>query len=116
MLAAPTCSTMPMLAIASNFSPAQVAVVHDPDLDPVGDAGLLGPLPRFLGLRRGEGDADDAGPVPGRRPEREAAPAAADVEDPLALLQRQLAGDGLELLLLGLLQGLRSPREKIAQL
>ncbi len=100
-----------MLAIASNFSPAEVAVVHDADLDPVGDAGRLGSLPRFLGLRRGEGDADDAGPVAGRRPEREAAPAAADVEDTVALLQLELAGDGLELLLLGLLERPRPPRE-----
>ena len=34
----------------------QVAVVHDADLDPVGDArGLLGPLPRSFGLRRRRG-------------------------------------------------------------
>ena len=84
----------------------EVAVVHHPDLDPVGDAGLLGPLPRLLGLGRGEGDADDAGAVLGRRPEREAAPAAADVEHPVALLQLQLAGDRLQLLLLRLLQRL----------
>src|SRR5680860_681508 len=49
--------------------------------------------------------------MPGRRPEREAAPAAADVEHPVALLQRQLAGDGLKLLLLCRLQRLRAARE-----
>ena len=52
-----------------------------------------------------------AGAVLGRRPEREAAPAAADVEHPVALLQRQLAGDRLQLLFLGLLQGL-APRAR----
>ena len=35
-LPAPTCSTMPMLAIASKRSSSQVAVVGDADLDPVG--------------------------------------------------------------------------------
>ena len=90
----------------------EVAVVHDADLDPVGDAGLLGPLARPLGLRRREGDADDAGAVLGRRPEREAAPAAADVEHPVALLQRQLAGDRLQLLFLRRLQRLRTLGEE----
>src|SRR4029078_6246116 len=50
-------------------------------------------------------------PVPGRGPEREASPAAADVEHPLALAQGQLAADRLELLLLRLLEGLRPARE-----
>ena len=46
MLTAPTCSTMPIEAIASNVLAAQLAVVHDADLDAVGDARLLRALPR----------------------------------------------------------------------
>jgi hypothetical protein len=43
--------------------------------------------------------------------DREAAPTAADVENPLARLQSQLRADELELGLLGLLEGLRPTRE-----
>ncbi len=105
---------MPIEAIASKRSPrGEVAVVHHPDLDPVGDAGLLGPLAGLLGLRLGEGDAEHAGPVLGRRAQSgKAAPAAADVEHPLALLQRQLAGDRVELRFLRLPPGSRLPRRE----
>ena len=57
----PTCSTMPMLAIASKVSlpPAQLAVVGDADLDAVADAGRRGALARQARLRLGQRDPDD---------------------------------------------------------
>ncbi len=54
----PTCSTMPMLATASKRSPAELAVVLDPDLHQIGHPRLLDPSPGPLGLRLGERDAD----------------------------------------------------------
>ena len=89
----------------------EVAVVHHPDLDPVADAGRLGPLARDPRLRLRQGDADDLDAVAGGGVGREAAPAAADVEDPLAGLERQLRADHLELRLLRLLERRRAPRE-----
>ena len=58
--ALPTCSTMPIEAIASNVSPLQLAVVHDADVDAVGDARPpRARCARELGLRLGERDAGD---------------------------------------------------------
>ena len=85
----------------------EVAVVHDPDLDPVADPGGLGPLPGDPGLRLRQRDPDDLDAVAGRGVGGEAAPAAADVDDPLAGLERQLRADHLELRLLGLLERCR---------
>ena len=82
----------------------QLAVVGDADLDPVGDAGCRGPLPRQPGLRLGEGDPEHADAVARGGVDREAAPAAADVEHPLALAQTELRADQLELCLLRLLE------------
>ena len=64
----------------------QLAVVHDADVDPVADARLGRPLARQRGLRLRQRDAGDRHAVLARGVDREAAPAAADVEHPLALL------------------------------
>jgi hypothetical protein len=58
-------------------------------------------------LRLRESDADHVGAVLLGGADREAAPAATDVEHPLARLDRQLAGDGVELHHLRLLERLR---------
>ena len=54
-------------------------------------------LPCQRGLRLRQGDAGHRDAVLARRVDREAAPAAADVEHPLALLQRQLGAHEVEL-------------------
>ena len=86
----------------------ELAVVLNADLDPVGEARVGDSLPRQLCLILRERDADRLNAVALRRMHHEAAPATADVEHPLALLQRELRADEVELRLLGLLQG-RSP-------
>ena len=65
-----------------------LAIILQPDLDPVGEARLgdlgVGPCLLLLGQRQ----ADDADAAP-RRLDRQAPPAAADVEQPLPGLQIQ---------------------------
>jgi len=87
------------------------AVVLDPDFDPVGQAAFRDPLARELGLRLRECDADDADAVVLGGVDGEAAPAAADVEHALTLVQVELGADQLELLSLCLLERLRAARE-----
>ena len=93
----------------------EVAPVHDVDVDEVADARLLGALPRADGLRLRERHARRAHAVLARRVHDEAAPAAADVEQPLARLQLQLAADEVELRALRLLERLRPAREDRAR-
>ena len=82
---------------------AEQAVVLQPDLDPVGDAGLGDPLASERRLGLADGDADDGhvvvrGGVDGHR-----APAAPDVEHPPAgvVVEPELAADQLVLGRLG---------------
>ncbi len=84
----------------------QVSVVHDADLDPIGNPGLPGSLAGQLGLGLGQRDPPDHGPVLARRVDREAPPTAPDVEHPHSGLERQLATDQLQLRALGVLERL----------
>ena len=100
--------------MVSNRSPLQLAIVRHADVDTLGHARLRrSPMggPR-LGPR--EGDADDLGPVP-RGMDREAAPAAAHVEQAVTLLERQLRGPDSSLASCASSR-LFAPREKTAQL
>ena len=112
----PTCSTMPMLAIASKDSSLKFAVVHDADLDPIAEARILDAPARKRRLRLGQRDTHDLDAVSARGVNREAPPATADVEDAFAGHEAELAADQLELRLLRLFQSVVAPREKIAQL
>ena len=88
-----------------------VAVVGDAEVDPVRDPGRGGALACKRGLRLRQRDAGDVDAVLARGVDREAAPAASDVEHPLPGLERQLAADQLELRLLRLLERRRATRE-----
>ena len=79
---------------------AQLAVVHDPDLDLVSDAVVARALPRPLGLRLAERDPGHVHAVALRRLDGERAPATADVEHALAGPQAELAADRLALVVL----------------
>ena len=78
-----------------------LAVVADADLDAVGEAGGLDPLACELGLGLRERDADAVHAVVLGGVDQQRAPAAADVEQALALGQSELAADELELAFLG---------------
>lgn len=84
---------------------ADVPVVLDPDLDPVGQALLGDAFAGVGGLFLGEGDAGDLRPVRTGGVDGHGTPAAADVQEPVALLQAELAADQVELVALGVLQG-----------
>ena len=84
----------------------EVAIVGYPDLDQVADPGFPRPLGGELGLRRRKGDPERRDAVLAGGVDHEAAPAAADVEHPLAGLELQFPTDQLELRLLRFLQGL----------
>ena len=60
--ALPTCSNMPMDEMASKRSLAEVPVVLQPDLHPVGHPGLLRPAAGPRRLLLADRDADDLGP------------------------------------------------------
>jgi len=96
----PTCSTMPMLEIASNCPAGELPVVGDPELDLVLKTRLAHALATELDLLLGQGDPEDVDAVVRRRVDGEAAPSAADVEDPLAVLEIELGADEVELGLL----------------
>ena len=81
-----------------------LAVVGDTYLAVVGQGGLGDSLTREHGLRLGQSDAGRADAVAAGRVDQERPPAAADVEQPLALAQAELAADYVELALLRLLQ------------
>src|SRR5829696_2577834 len=71
----------------------ELAVVLDADLDLVGDTRLLHLLARELGLVLGQRDSYRFDAVALRRVDDEAAPAAADVQDPLSRLEAELGAD-----------------------
>ena len=89
----------------------EVAVVREPDLHALVEAGCADALARERGLRGGRGDADRAHAMVARGVQHERAPAAADVEHALVLAQRQLPADHLELLVLRLLERAGPARE-----
>ena len=91
-------------------STRQLAVVGHPDLDLLAQAGLRHLLARELGLRGRERHAGDRHAVVLRRVDREAAPAAADVQQAHARLQGELARDQIELRELSVLERLRALR------
>ena len=93
----------------------QLAVVGDADLDPVGQAGGGDALARQLRLRLGQRDAEHAHAVLARRVDREAPPAAADVEDPLPGCSSSLLATRSSLVRCAS-SSVCAPREKIAQL
>ena len=87
---------------------AQVAVVHHADLDAAAYARLLRALARELRLWLRQRDAPDRRPVLPHGVDREASPAAADVEHAHAGFELELPADELELGPLGVLERLRS--------
>jgi hypothetical protein len=89
----------------------QLAVVGDADLDAIIEPGLAHALARELRLRLGQRDAGDLDAMALGRVDRERAPAAADVEEPLARLEPELLADQLTLVVLRLLEGRRPARE-----
>ena len=92
--------------IRSNW-PCDVAIVHQLELDPVGDARLRGALLAEVDLVGRERDAEHVDVVMAVEIQREPAPAAADVEHLHAGLQVQLGGDVRLLVELGLLEAVR---------
>jgi hypothetical protein len=87
---------MPTLAILSN----EPSVVLHHDLDAVTEPQLRDPRPREPGLRLRQRHAQPGDPVVPGGVDQQRAPAAADVEQALALLERELAADQVELALL----------------
>ena len=79
----------------------QLAVVGHADLAAVLETGLAHALAGHRGLRLGERDADGVDAVVAGGVHDERAPPAAEVEEPLAGGEAQLAADALELALLG---------------
>ncbi len=80
------------------------AVVLQPDVDAVGQAGCGGALAGERGLLLGQGDPGDAGAEPARGVQREAAPAAADLEHVRVGSEAELLADAPVLGLLRLLE------------
>jgi hypothetical protein len=94
----------------------ELAVVADADLDPSGQARPLDALARRRGLGLRRRDADPAHAVALRGVQQQRAPAAADVQQPLAGRQLELGADQLELARLGCLQRLAGVREVRARI
>ena len=74
--------------------PRDVAVVLPPDLDAARQAGRLDAFPRVVELLVGNGDSCDLGPALLGGVLGEAAPAAADLQDVLAVFDLRCIGDG----------------------
>ena len=91
---------------------AEVAVVLQPDLDPVGETRLLDPPSGQVDLLAAERHADHLRPVVACGVDGHRAPSAADVEEPCArsLVEAELAADQLVLGRLGLFEGARRRR------
>ena len=85
---------------------ADLAVVLEPHLDAVGEAGLRDTLAGERGLRLGDRDRRDPAAEVARRVEREPAPARADLEDVLAAAQSGPLGHEPVLVALGVGEGL----------
>ncbi len=82
----------------------EIAVVGDPELGQIPDSGFSCALGRQLGLGRRERNPENLRAVLAGGVDAEAAPAAADVEHPLAGLQLELGADQIEFGALGVLQ------------
>ena len=89
----------------------QLAVVGDPQLDELLHARLSRALAPELDLALGQGHSQHLDAVVAGGVDREAPPAAADVEHALALHQRELAAHERKLGLLGLLERRRAALE-----
>ena len=85
---------------------AELAVVLQPDLHFVADAGLADPLPGQFGLLPADRDADCLHSIARRRVDGHRSPSATDIEQPhaLALVEAQLAGDEVVLGRLGVVE------------
>ncbi len=88
-----------------------LAVVGEPELHQVLHPGLADPLAPELDLALGQSHSEHADPVVLGGVNREAPPAATDVEYALARLERELLADQVELCPLGLLERLRTTLE-----
>ena len=86
-------------------SALNLTIILEPDADPVFEPGVFRPFARDLRLLARQGHAENLGLAYFRQIKRQTAPAAADVEDLLARINRQLGGD---MPLLGLLRRLQT--------
>src|SRR6185437_10510770 len=86
--------------LVEGFLAGDVAVILQPDLDALREPNLGNAAAGELVLPLAQGDADAGDAIALRRPDQQAAPAAADIEKPLARLELKLATDMVELLLL----------------
>ena len=98
------CSVRPIEEIASKPDSSHVAVVHEADLGEVVEPLLLDPLLGPRGLLARQRDAERLDAVVARGVPDHAAPAAAEVEQALARLEVELAGDQVVLGVLRLLE------------
>ena len=87
--------------------PLDVAIVDQLELDPVRHPRRLGPLPSDRQLLLRQGDPEHVDVRDAVQIQSQAAPAAAEIEHPLARLQQQLRGDMRLLVELGLLDAVR---------
>ena len=78
---------------------------HVDQLDPIAEAGGSDPLGGQVRLRRRKGDGRDASPTPCRA-QRQFAPARADLEQPRPAPHAGGVQDGVDLAVLGLVEGL----------
>jgi len=97
-----------MLEIASKPLGAQLAVVRQADLDEILDAGSSGTLAASAACGSDRVMPSTCHLMQGGGMDRQAPPAAADIEEPLARLQRELAADELALGRLGFVECLRA--------
>src|SRR5215472_768978 len=77
-----------------------IAIILAAHLHSAGQPGVSDSPSGFIDLRLAEGDADGGDAVVRRRPADQPTPAAANVEQPIAGLEPQLAADMIKLLLL----------------
>jgi hypothetical protein len=83
----------------------QVAVIENLQVDLVGQALGLDPLPAEFQLLLAQGDAEHLGAILTGGKTRQPAPTAADIEQVVTGLQPQLAAQVIELVLLRLVEG-----------
>ncbi len=100
----PTCSAISRTVILFHRSLGICAVVHGQDAGLLAEALLLDAIGPELGLPRRQGDAGGIRPVVLRHVGHQGAPAAADVEQPLAALELDLLCHHLQLAALRVLQ------------
>ena len=83
-----------------------VAIVLQPEFNPIGQPRVIGAIPRHRELLLGKGDAGDFGSGDACEIERHAAKPAADVERRRAILRQELGGDVTLLRRLGVVERL----------